>query len=491
MNKRVKAFFSMGTASIFQILLNIIRNKLTAVILGTYGIGILSIINSILGIAQPLSNLSINNGIVKKVSEDENNKEELEQVITTSYITTFITSAFLVIVMIIFSKQISIANFNDNKYYVFIIIIALSIPISTFNSIDVSIINGFRKINTIAKISIVTCIINIFVSIFFIYKYNLNGAIYSIIIMTIISYIINFIALKKIFKSYNFKFKLSIKNFKIDVLKTLTAFGMTSICALLFSNISLLIIKGYITKKLGIEYNGIFQADWSIINQYVGIVFSSCAVYYFPALCALKTNKEKVNEINKTLEMLLVACVPLFIVVLCFKDILIITLYSSKFIMAADILSVFIIGDYFKIIAWTLGFAFLPINKVKAFIKIDFCSNVLFTVLSIVLINIFGDLYGVAYAYVILNIVITFVYYFYLKVNMNFKFEYITKKNIAISFITLSTCYVSIVLFKFRLIYDIIISLIILLIWVRIIIDEDKINKIKGYLNKKILRKDQ
>ena len=486
MNKRVKAFFSMGTASIFQILLNIIRNKLTAVILGTYGIGILSIINSILGIAQPLSNLSINNGIVKKISEDENNKEELDKVITTAYITTFITSTLLVILMIIFSKQISIANFNDNKYYVFIIIIALSIPISTFNSIDVSIINGFRKINIIAKISISTCVINIFVSVFFIYNYNLNGAIYSIIIMTVISYIINFVALKKIFKVYNFKFRLSIKNFKIDILKTLTTFGMTSIFALLFTNISLLIIKGSITKKLGIEYNGIFQADWAIINQYVGIVFSSCAVYYFPSLCALKTNEEKINEMNKTLEMLLVACVPLFIGVLCFKDIVISTLYSSKFLMAADLLSMFIIGDYFKIIAWTLGYAFLPINKVKEFIIIDFCSNVLFTLLSIALINMFANLYGVAVAYVILNVVITFVYYFYLKVNMNFRFEYFTKKNIVVSFITLSISYVLIVLLKFEFRYNLIICLILLFIWGKIIIDVEKINKIKCYLKKNI-----
>ena len=485
MNKRVKAFFSMGTASIFQILLNVLRNKLTAVLLGTYGIGVLSIISSILGVVQPISDLSINNGIVKKVSADITDKQEIDNVIATAYITTFVTSTLLVILMIIFSKQISLANFNDRKYYVYIIIVALSIPISTFNSIDLSIINGFRKIKIIARISIITCVVNMVVSVFFIYSYNLNGAVYSTIAMAIISYMINLFALKRVLRSYDYKFKLSIKNFRIDILKTLTALGMTSICAILFSNISLLLIKNTISKKLGMDYNGIFQADWSIINQYVGIVFSSCAVYYFPTLCALKTNKERADEMNKTLEMLLVACVPLFIGIMCFKNIVISVLYSGKFIMSANFLSIFIIGDYFKIIAWTLGFAFLPINKIKQFIIIDLCSNAFFTVLSIVLINVFGNLYGVAYAYIVLNVVITCVYYFYLKANMNFTFEYNTKKNIIVSFVTLATCYILIILFHSKLIYSIILSLVVLFIWFKITIDKDKIDKIKGYLSKK------
>jgi Na+-driven multidrug efflux pump len=488
MNKRVQAFFSMGLVSIFQILLNIVRNKLTAVILGTYGIGVLSVINSILGIGQTVSNLGISNGIVKKISSDSDNKEEIQNVISTSYITSLISSTILLIIMILFSKQISIQNFNNENFYKFIIVIAFSIPITTFNSIDGAIINGFREIKIISRVSILTSIINVITSVFFIYYFNINGAVYSIVAMSVVGYVINFIALKHILFKNEMKFKISFSRYKINIFKTFIAFGSTSIFALLFSNISMLVIKVAITKKLGMDYNGIFQADWTIMNQYIGIIFSSCGVYYFPTLCSLKTNEERVEEINKTLEMLLLIIVPVFIGILLFKNIIIGLLYSSKFALSAELLSVFIIGDYFKVIAWTIGYVFAPIYKLKEFIIIDFISNIFFAMFSILLLNKFGSLYGIAYAYVVLNILLCIIYYIYLKINMDFEFKSYTRKNMWISFVILTCSYIVIDVLNIKFAYELIILFAILAVWAKLIINDERLIKIKAFINKKLHR---
>ncbi|MBU3155337.1 oligosaccharide flippase family protein [Clostridium estertheticum] len=486
MNKRVNAFFSMGLVSIFQILSNIIRSKLTAVILGTYGIGVLSVINNILGIGQIAGNLGINNGIVKKISDDVDDKEEIQNVISTSYITSLISSIIILIAMILFSKQISVQNFNNEKYYIIIIIVAFSVPITTFNSIDGAIINGFKEIKVISRVAILTSIINVIASVFFIYSFKLNGAIYSIVAMSVVGYIINFVALKYILCKKQIKFKISLHRYKINIFKTLIAFGSTSIFAALFTNVSMLVIKTAITKKLGMDYNGIFQADWSIMNQYIGIIFTSCGVYYFPTLCSLKTNEERVEEMNKTLEMLLLVIVPVFIAILLFKNIIIGLLYSSKFALSAELLSVFIIGDYFKVIAWTIGYVFAPIYKLREFIIIDFIANVFFTVSSILLLNKFGSLYGIAYAYVALNILLCIIYYIYLKKNINFEFKSYTRKNMLLSFAILTCSYVVIEILNIKFLYKAIILFVILGVWAKLVIDEKKLIKIKKYINKKV-----
>jgi len=491
MNKRIKAFFSMGVVSIFQILLNVIRSKLTAVILGTYGIGLLSVINNIMGIGQTASNLGMGTGILKKISDDTNSKEEIENVISTSYITSVISSTLVLIMMIIFSKQISIRNFDNTKYYKYIIIIAFSILITTFNSIDAAIINGFKEIRIISRVAILTSIANVISSVFFIYFLKIDGAIYSIIAMSVIGYAINFIALKVVLNKNDMQFRISFSKFKIKILKTLIAFGAITICSLLFSNVSMLLIKTTITKELGMEFNGIFQAVWAIMNQYIGIIFSSCAIYYFPTLCSLKTNEERIDEMNRTLEMLLLVIVPLFIGIMLFKNVIINLLYSKEFALSADLLSIFIIGDYFKVIAWTMGFVLAPINKLKEFIAIEFFANLFFTVASIVLLNKFGSLYGIAYAYVALNILLCITYYIYLKRKMDFHFKFYAKKIMTISFLVLTACYVIIEFTTLKYIYQWILIFFIFALWAKLIMDKEKIAKIKGYLNIKLKKKNK
>lgn len=488
MNKRVKAFFSMGMVSIFQILLNIVRNKLTAIILGTYGVGVISVISNILGIGQTASNLGMNNGIVKKISDDMGDKEEIQNVISTSYIISLISSIIILIIIILFSKQISLQSFNDESYYKYIVVIAFSIPVTTFNSIDTSIINGLKKIKVISRVAILTSIINVFASVFFIYYFKIDGAIYSIVFMSIVGYVINFIALKYVLCKNKIKFKISFSKCKVNIFKVLIAFGSTSIFALLFSNISMLMIKSAITKRLGMDYNGVFQADWSIMNQYIGIIFSSCGVYYFPTLCSLKTNGERVEEINKTLEMLLMVIIPIFVGILLFKDIIINLLYSNKFSLSAELLSIFIIGDYFKVISWTMGFVFAPIYKLKEFIVIDFISNIFFVISSITLLNKLGSLYGIAYSYIVLNILLCAIYYIYLKKYINFEFENYTRKNILISFIVITFSYIVIEVLSIGFLCKLIILFGILGCWVRVVIDKGKMVRIKKYLDKKLNR---
>jgi O-antigen/teichoic acid export membrane protein len=486
MSKRVKAFFSMGVVSVFQILLNIIRSKLTAVLLGTYGIGLLSVISNLSGIAQTASNLGINNGIVKKISDDLSDKEEIQNVISTAYITSVVSSTIILIAMILFSKQLAAQNFNNSKYFIFIIIVAFSIPINTFNSIDAAVINGFREIKTISQVAISTSVISVICSVFFIFTFKLNGAIYSIVAMAAAGYAINFFALKHILHKREIKFKISFRRYKLRIFKTLIAFGTTGIFAMLFSNIGMLVIKTTITKKLGMDYNGIFQADWAIMNQYIGILFTSCGVYYFPTLCALKNNEDRVEEMNKTLEMLLLVIVPVFIGILLFKNIIIVLLYSSKFALSADLLSVFIIGDYFKVIAWTIGYVFPSIYKLKEFVIIDLIANVFFAVSSVLLLNKFGSLYGVAYAYVALNILLCVMYYIYLNKYMNFKFRSYTKRNMLISFAILTCGYIVIEVLHIKFIYQLIILSAILCVWAKLVVDEEKLIKIKKYVNKKL-----
>jgi len=105
---------------------------------------------------------------------------------------------------------------------------------------------------------------------------------------------------------------------------------------------------------------------------------------------------------------------------------------------------------------------------------------------SVLLLNKFGSLYGVAYAYVALNILLCVMYYIYLNKYMNFKFRSYTKRNMLISFAILTCGYIVIEVLHIKFIYQLIILSAILCVWAKLVVDEEKLIKIKKYVNKKL-----
>lgn len=469
-NNRLKSILGMGFASVIQVLVNIGKVKIIAVLLGTAGVGVTSFINNIITTILPISSLGMNQGIIKEINENIADRKKINSIIVTSYLTTIILSIFITAFIIIFDRSISILNIDsfDKKY---IYIAMFSIPFLTFNQINIALINGFKKIKALGVANIASSIVTLIISVALTYYYRLEGAIISIFITAVITSLIYWY----LGRSHDDRIIKGIKGFyDLSLLRILIKYSIIALYTMFLSNMYVLIIRKIIISKMGIDSAGIFQADWSLINQYLGLVLSSLGVYLIPTLCSLKTKKEINNELNSTLKIIVLIAVPIMLCIITFGRIVIILFYSTKFLEAANILPLFILGDILKCVAWVIGAPLWTIPKLGKLAILNTLDFIIITGSTYFFIGKLG-LYSVVIGYILMNLVEIIFNYFVMKKELNFKFS---KYNYKLIFTSIGIIVLSVIfdLYIYNLIFKYAIQVILFLTWAALSVRKNDIS---------------
>lgn len=485
MGNRLKAFLTMGISSIIQVIINIIRTKLVAILLGTMGVGITSLLNNFVSTITSFTSLGLGNGIIKEISKQKHNPKHIKEVEITSYIITLILSIIAILAIFLFSKSISIQTMKDSSYSNYVIICSFAIPFITLNTLNLSVINGFSSIKNLAQANIMSSLVNLVISVILIYFLKLDGAIYAIFINSIITCIVYFIYGKKTFEDNNITYKFELKYFNLAVMRPLFKYGIVVIVTSLMTNIALLGVRSVILNNLGIDYNGIFQSIWALCNQYMLLILSSMGIYYLPKLCSKNSNSEIVNEMNETLNLVLKLVVPTILIVLNFRYFMIRALYSNEFLIAVEIIPLFLIGDFFKTIQWCICMPLYSIPKLKMQVLLEFIYDFILFTISFILIKKVG-LLGIGFAYLFSQIVLVIIEYAYLKKIIDFKY---TKSNIfliSVSFLVIFIpCIATYYLDQYL---NYLISVLAIIIWSVMCIKKTEIMLFKNYISSKLCK---
>ena len=387
----------MGTGSMLVMALDVGKVKVLALYLGPAGVGAISILNHYHVMISSIVALGLGPGIVKFVAQCRSSGDDggIQDVVSTCFMAVFCLSLAAVGLSVIFGSQISLQLLEDPGHYLFILIIAVSFPIGAYPVVTASLLQGYKKIKSLARINVLRSIIALSIIVPLVCVYRLKGAVFSVVIVAATHLVLNCFYLRKenipysVFKWGHINPGLFIKIFP---------YGLSSLCVGSAYYLSHLVMKMIIVNALGLEMNGVYQPVWALSMTYLTLVLSSISAYSFPRLCEIKTNPMLVEELNGILRVALMLIVPAMFILLLARRPIILVLYSSDFLSAADILPVQILGDFFKVMWWSIGMFLLPHGYLIAFIALNLLQDIMLIALSYLLVNPY-QLYGIAAAF--------------------------------------------------------------------------------------------
>ena len=107
-----------GGVQVFNIIINLIRGKLVAILLGPDGMGISSLLFASANTIQQFSSLGINLSAVKEISnaKENENTQQISFIIKVIHRLLQITAIIGALFAILFSSQLSIWTFGDESY---------------------------------------------------------------------------------------------------------------------------------------------------------------------------------------------------------------------------------------------------------------------------------------------------------------------------------------------------------------------------------------
>jgi PST family polysaccharide transporter len=160
-------------------------------------------------------------------------------------------------------------------------------------------------------------------------------------------------------------------------------------------------IRIYIRYSGDIGDVGLYTAGFTLLETYVGLVFTAMATDYYPRLSKSANDKTSfIRLINNQAEIAVILLAPIVIAFVVFAKLLIKILYSSEFLAIEGMLYWAIAGILVKALAWSVSYSLLAKGNAKLFFFTEVSSVTYGLILNILGYKYFG-LTGLGISYLI------------------------------------------------------------------------------------------
>lgn len=379
----MKATSLFGGVQVFNIIIQIIRSKIIAVLLGPSGMGIAGLLTATTNLISNLTNFGLGTSAVRNVvvanSTDDINT--IGKTISVLRRWVWITGILGMILTLASAPWLSQITFGNKNFTLAFIWLSISLLFTQLTTGQLVILQGLRKLNHLAKANLLGTSIGLIVTVPLYYFFRQDGIVPAIILSGLISLILAWFFSQRIFIK---KVKITRDDIIIEGKIMLKLGFMLSLSGLTTLGVGYL-IRIYISNTGGIGEVGLFNAGFAIINTYVGMIFTAMGTDYYPRLVAVSNDSKQTTQlINQQAEIAILVLAPILVVFLLFIHYAIIFLYSNEFTAINEMIRWAALGIYFKATCWSIGFIFLAKGNSRLFFWSELLGNIYLLITSIV-----------------------------------------------------------------------------------------------------------
>lgn len=397
----VKTTSLFGGVQFLTIIISVVRTKLIAVFMGPEGMGIAALLNSAIAMISGFSGLGIETSAVKHISTDYKN-ENLNTVSSTVSIVkklALLTGIVGTLLTLVFSNWLSLITFgNSNQMYSFVF---LSITV-LFRQLTIGklvVLQGLRKMRFLAKANLYGNVFGLLFSIPLYYYYGIDAIVPTIIVASLSALLVTFYYSNKI----RIEKKSITRNQLMSDGKRIVRLGVMLALSGLLTLLTTYLIQIYVGKYGGLEQVGFYNAGFTLLNSYVGIIFTAMSTDYFPRLASISDENEKVRTsvIQQSFISILIIT-PIIILFLMLIPLIVKIVFTPEFSAVIPMVSFGILAMLFRAVSWSMGYILIAKGDSKMFLRTAVGFNSLSLVLNVLGYYFYG-LEGVGFSF--------FVYY--------------------------------------------------------------------------------
>ena len=409
-----------GGVQVFNIIINIIRSKFIAILLGPAGMGIAGLYNATITIITNLTNFGLSTSSVKNVAAANATGDEkrVSVVIGVLRRLVWITGFLGALIMLVSAPWLSQLTFGSRKYTYGFMALSITLLFTQLNAGQMAVLQGLRKIQYLAKADLIGTIIGLAVSVPIYYLWREEGIVPTIIITSVCMLLLSWF--------FSSKIKLQKQEVTGSLLRTEGKEMLTMGFLLRFSSLITLgvayLVRIYISRSGGIEQVGLYNSGFAIITSYVGLIFTAMATDYYPRLSAVSTNNQELKKaINQQGEIAVLIISPIISIFLVYINFIVVILYSSRFTGVNGMIHWAALGMIFKAAAWSVGFILLAKSESKVYFWNELINNAYMLVFNLLGYK-YGGLNGVGLSFFVGYFIYFFQVFFLAKSKYEFGF---------------------------------------------------------------------
>ncbi|MEG1904620.1 MAG: O-antigen translocase [Bacteroidales bacterium] len=362
----LKATSLFGGVELFNILIRIIRSKFAAVLLGPEGMGIMGLLNSGITLVSSVTNCGLRASAVRNIAEANasGNSVRVSQVYSVLKRLVWLTGVGGMLLCAVFSRQCSIITFGNPDYSAAFLFLSVAILFMQLTSREQVVLQGLQKYRYLAKANVYGNLVGLVVTIPLYYLFGLDAIVPVLLLANILTFVFarHFVKKCRIVSE-----RLAVPEAK-SIGRNMVRMGIMISLQGILASLSAYVIQMYINHSGSINDVGLFNAGFTMINTYVGLILTAMATDYYPRLSKVAKEPEEFSAmINRQTEIAVLLLTPIVIAFIIFIKYVVIIFYSSKFLTICPMLYWAVGGMLFKGMAWSLSYSLLAKNEVRLF----------------------------------------------------------------------------------------------------------------------------
>lgn len=397
----LKYTWIFGGVQGFVILINLVRNKFMALLLGAGGMGLNALMTSVQNFASQCTNMGISFGAVPRLSEyyEQQNQDMLDYYIQVIRLWSLIASSLGLVFCVVISPFINDLSFTWGNHTLHYAMLALAVAMIAITGGETAILKATRRLGALARIQIYTAVVSVFLSVPLYFFFEHSGVVPAIILIAGIS------MLTTIAYSYRFyPLRLHFNRTQLKNGASMIKLGIAFVLAAAIGSAAEMFIRAFLNVESSLNEVGLYNVGYMLTITYAGIVFSSMETDFFPRLSAVSKDIVKTNEmVNKQMEVSLLLLSPMLVALLTALPVLVPLLFSSEFLPVVSMAQVAVLAMYFKVLSMPIAYVTLARSYSLSYLLLETSYFVVLVTAIVVGFRIWG-IWGTGLAIVIAHV---------------------------------------------------------------------------------------
>lgn len=379
----------MGASQVAQLLAAFVRAKLTALVLGPSGVGLVGLLTSFNGNLAALAGWGLGTSGVRAIaSADAETKPSRIAAVRRLGVLLGVAGAALVLILawpaggwILLEGHPAITE---------ILIAGIAVPCLVISGGWAAILQARGHLKPLVWAQVVGALVGLLIGAPLIWWLGVKGLALSLALAAAVPALMLWSAARRL--------EPPKPGCTASDLRPLLAMGGALMLVGLFAQASAYLVRLQLVDFGGLEAAGYYHAAFAVAGSLPAFVFVAMGADFFPRVAGAATESEAAVHADHQVAAGLILGTPLLSLLLSAGGPIMRLLYARGFEPALPLLDWMVWGVFLRLISWPLGYWLLARGSSKAVIAVEGLGNVIMTALPFVLLPRLG-LIGAAIAY--------------------------------------------------------------------------------------------
>lgn len=408
----MKAMGLFGGVQVMGILCSIVRTKLVALWIGPVGMGLFGLFNNALEMISTGTNLGIRSSSVRDISQaledrDKGLVAKMVAVVRKWSLWLGLAGALLTVSL---APLLSQVTFGDSDHIWGFVALSIAVLLQALTNGEYAVLQGTARLKRLASVTLWGTIVGLATSIPLFYLLRERS-----ILPSIIAYALALAAFAWAFRNRDYSSVSVGRQETFDMGKGFVRLGIFMTLGNFASILASYAFNAWLNVHAGTEQVGFYQAGYTLINKYTGLILTALGMEYYPRLSRVAQSRIRLRAfVSQEINVAIAVMAPVVALFIVLRELIVWLLYTPEFNVILTFVSWGMIGTILRTLSWCLAFTILAKGDGKTYLWTEVASAVINLGLNIVFYQWWGLTgLGVAFlvSYLLYTVIVAVVYF--------------------------------------------------------------------------------